>query len=218
MSIFVTVPDFPNVPDLPGVPALLRSATAQVSAAVNGLLINAGAGALQLGLGQPLWGIFDDSGAPVAIADTVRAVQYREEARISDAPVEDGSFSSFNKVDLPYASVVSMSCGGDAGRRAQFLAAIADAKESLDLFTIVLPETVYPNANIVAYDYRREQRNGATILHVDVHIEEVRVSVEAQFANVQNPASADPASQGQVQTSTPSAGLATLYGPLSAVQ
>jgi hypothetical protein len=144
-------------------------------------------------------------------------MQMRADSRISDYPIEQGLFESFNKVRLPYSAVVGLTCGGDQPRRTAFLNAIMDAKDSLDLCTIVLPEIVYFNANIIGYDYRREQRNGATLLHVDLHIEEVRVSVQTAFSNVQNPASADPVSQGQVQATPPSASSAALYGPMAGV-
>jgi hypothetical protein len=213
----IPVPQFPDVPALPGVPALVRAVGAPVLASVNGLLIDSGLGQFALGFGQPVWGVFDASNQPVAIADSVRALQYRSDSNVPDYPLEQGGFQSYNKVQRPFASVVSMVCGGDEQRRASFLSAIDAAKQSTDLYTIVMPEVVYQNANILAYDYRREQRDGATLLKVDLHLDQIRVNATAAFANVQNPASADTVSQGQVQATTPSASLAALYGPMSGV-
>ncbi|MDE1007001.1 MAG: hypothetical protein OSB38_15170 [Paraburkholderia fungorum] len=211
------VPQFPDVPALPGVPALARAVGAPVLASVNNLLINAGLGQFALGFAKPVWGVFDTNNQPVAIADSVRAVQFRGESNVPDYPLEQGGFQSYNKVQRPFASVVSLACGGDEQRRANFLSAIEQAKQSTNLYSIVMPEVVYNNANIVAYDYRREQKNGATLLTVDLHIEEIRVNATAAFANVQNPASADTVSQGQVQATTPGTSLAALYGPVSGV-
>jgi len=211
------VPQFPNVPALPGVPALARLAGTPVVTEINSLLISAGLGQLALGFAKPVWGIFDANNQPIAVADSVRAVQFRADSSVSDYPQEAGAFQSYNKVQRPYASVVSMVCGGDEQRRANFLSAIDVAKRSTDLYSIVMPEVVYNNANVVAYDYRREQRNGATLIIADLHIEEIRLNASAAFDNVQNPASADPVSQGQVQATTPGASMAALYGPVSAV-
>lgn len=199
------VPQFPNVPALPGVPALARAAGAPVVASVNNLLVNAGLGQLALGFAKPVWGVFDSSNQPVAIADSVKALQFRADSNVPDYPLEQGGFQSYNKVQRPFGSVVSLACGGDEQRRANFLSAIEAAKQSTNLYSIVMPEAVYINANIVAYDYRREQKNGATLLTVDLHIEEIRVNATAAFDNVQNPASADTVSQGQVQAATPTA-------------
>ncbi|MDN8883605.1 hypothetical protein Q0M56_13920, partial [Staphylococcus aureus] len=66
--------------------------------------------------------------------------------------------------------------------------------------------------NVVAYDTRREVRNGVTLLKVNTHLEEIRVTATAEFANTQNSASADPVSQGQVQPQTPTAEQNALIG------
>ncbi|CAG4888001.1 phage baseplate protein [Paraburkholderia saeva] len=214
------VPEFPDVPALPGVPALARSATAQVAAGINGLLIRAGLGQFALGLSRSVWGIFDSGSLPIAIADSVRSLEYQGDSRISDYPQEQGAFESYNKVQLPYNVRVALTCGGDEQRRANFLSAIEQAKKSTELYSVVTPEIVYNNANIVGVGYRRETRNGATLITAELHIEEIRVSAVAAFANtdVQNPASADTVSQGQVQPGTPSAGMSNLLGPVSVVQ
>lgn len=212
------IPQFPDVPDFPGVPALARSLASQVGAGVNGFAALVGLPPL-ITLALPVWGVFDEDNLPVAIADSVRAVDYQSESRVADYPQEEGAFESYNKVQLPYQASVSLICGGNEQKRANFLSAIQQAQKSTDLYSVVMPDIVYNNANIVSYSYRREQRNGATLLTVDLHIEEIRVSAAAAFAdNVQNPASADTFNQGQVQPGTPTAGMSSLLGPVSVVQ
>lgn len=215
----LSIPPFPDIPDLPGVPALARSLTAQVGAGINGLLGQIGISPI-VEVALPVWGVFDDNNDPVAIADSVRTFDFDSESRVSDYPQEDGGFESYNKVQLPYQAVVSLTCGGDTSQRAAFLAALQDAKESTDLYTIVTPEIVYTDANIVGLRYRRTERDGATLLTVDLRIEEIRVTATAAFGddNTQNPASSDPINLGQIQAQPPSAGQAALYGPASVVQ
>lgn len=197
------IPQFPDVPNLPGVPALARSLVSQVGAGLNRFGALVGLPPL-ITLALPAWGVFDENNHPVAIADSVRGVDYHSESRVSDYPQEKGAFASYNKVQSPYQSSVSLTCGGNESRRAAFLAALQFAKDSTNLYSIVSPEVVYLNANIVALGYRRTSRDGASLLTVDLQIEEIRVSATAAFAdNVQNPASADTVSQGQVQASTP---------------
>jgi hypothetical protein len=211
--------EFPDVPDVPGVPPLARSAISQVAAGINGYLALAGLPPL-IALPTPTWGVFDDSGLAVAVADSVIAMDYHSESRVSDYPQEMGAFESFNKVQVPYASSVQMTCGGDSPRRATFLAALQAAKDSTNLYSIVTPDVVYRSANITGLNYRRTTRDGASLLTVDLHFEEIRVTASAAFANenVQNPASADTVSLGQVQAQPPSAGMSALFGPVSAVQ
>ncbi|GMG89671.1 hypothetical protein Cmtc_08910 [Cupriavidus sp. TKC] len=205
----IPVPEFPDVPSLPGVPSLLRNpledpvrlATQVLTGDVLGILND---------LLRPIWGIFDQSGRPMAVADTVATLEYRADSRISDYPQEKGAFASYNKVQVPYDARVQLVCGRNKDARSAFLASIEAAKQSTDLYTVVTPERTYANANVVAYDVRRETRDGATLLKVNVHLEEVRMTGVALFGNTQNPASADPASQGQVQTTATPIDMASI--------
>lgn len=223
------VVQFPNVPALPGVPAVLRVLGAPVLASANAVLISAGLGQFALGLTKPVWGVFDASGNPVAVSDSVVDVDFRGDSRTSDYPQEAGAFASYNKVQIPNESQVLLACGGTVDARAAFLVAIEAAKQSTNLYNIVTPEATYLSMNIVGYGYHRESRNGANLLLVTLRIEEVRENATAQFSQsdaspalpasqVQNPASADPVSGGQVQALQVTSGQSALYGPLSVVQ
>jgi hypothetical protein len=218
------VVQFPNVPALPGVPAVLRIVGAPVLASANAVLIKAGLGQFALGLNKPVWGVFDTSGNPVAVSDSVVDLDFKGDSRISNYPQEAGAFASYNKVQVPNESRVMLACGGTVAARSAFLAAIDAAKKSTNLYSVVTPEATYLSMNIVGYDLHREARNGSNLLLVALHIEEVRVNATAQFgqasagttgsgapvafgsssalpaSQVQNVASADPVSQGQVQS------------------
>lgn len=231
------VVQFPNVPAVPGVPAVLRIVGAPVLASANAVLISVGLGQFALGLNKPVWGVFNANGNPVAVSDSVVDLDFRGDSRISDYPQEAGAFASYNKVQIPNESRVLLACGGTVAARAAFLTAIEAAKRSTNLYSIVTPEATYLSMNIVGYDLHREARNGSNLLLVALRIEEVRVNATAQFgqsgssastgsgapvafgsssalpaSQVQNVASADPVSQGQVQatTLTPAQNLALL--------
>ena len=230
------VPLYPDVPDLPGVPPVLRDPSAVAPSAASTLLTADAIGVTQAAP-APVWGVFDSNRAPVAIADTVTALEYRSDSHISSYPQEKGAFGSYNKVQMPYASRVQLVCGRTAAERTAFLAAIDAAKQSTDLYTVASPEAIYSDANITGYDYSRQTRNGAALLIVNLHIEEVRQTGTAQmtyedntptgsvtgkvrvnyFTSTANPASADAVSLGQVQAQTPGAGQAALFGPTSSV-
>ena len=83
------------VPNVPGVPAVFFAPNSPVTPAVlTADLI------LDPFYATPQWGLYQ-GGAPVIIAETVTAVDYRKEYTISDYPVEEGGFESFDKVELP---------------------------------------------------------------------------------------------------------------------
>lgn len=192
---------FPNVPDVPGVPPLLRDPTA-AALVLPALLIADAAFSPETVIG-PQWGIFDQNGNPVIVGDSCYGMSFRNEYRISNYPVEQGGFASYNKVANPYDFKITFTKGGTEGERQAFLLAVASIVTSLDLFEAVTPELRYGNANAVHYDYRRTARDGATLLIVDVYLEEVRQTATPTFTNTQAPDGSGAVNNGNVQTSTP---------------
>ena len=155
-----------------------------------------------LGLFDTQWGIFDQNGDPVITADTVVEVGYRREYKISDFPIEEGSFASYNKVQTPYDVRVTFAIGGSVSDREAVLIQVGAACASLDLYSVVTPEFTYPQANVVHYDYRRTARRGLGLMEIEVWVEEVRQVAAGQFTPAKTDNAASPANGGTVSTST----------------
>lgn len=185
---------FPNVPNVPGVPPLPRDPFAAPIAIA---LLTADAILAIAGFFTVSWGIFQD-GVPIIVPDTIATVDYKQSWTISDYPVEEGAFQSYDKVNTPFEIMVRMAVGGSVADKQAFLANIADVANTLDLYDVVTPEAVYQSANIVHYDYRRSATQGAGLLAVDVRLVEVRVTATAQFVNTKSPVSASPVATGTV--------------------
>lgn len=208
---------FPNVPKVPGVPSVPRSAKFPAAARV------------VLGLTQGLlwrlfqvdtrWGIFDSKGK--ALGDPAKftglgstlstgGVEYSKETRVSDFPLERGSFASYNKVEMPANPTVTLCLTGSEKNRRTFLEAIDKASKSTDLYSVVTPEVTYVNYSVERYNYSRRSSKGATLLIVDITLREIR-QVSAQYTQsnkgqVDQPkeAGATPqADNGKVQPQTP---------------
>ena len=218
---------FPNVPKLPGVPALPRSPNFPP-------LLKAGLGLVQGMLWrifqvQTRWGIWDSKGKPLGdpskftglIGNALEAaglgstlstgsVEYSKETRVSDFPIERGSFASYNKVEQPASPTVTLCLTGSEKNRRTFLEAIDKACKSTDLYSVVTPEVTYVNYSVERYDYSRRSSKGATLLIVDITLREIR-QVSAQYTQsnkgqVDQPkeAGATPqADNGKVQAQTP---------------
>lgn len=189
---------FPHVPIAPGVPALSRDPSVAIQQVA---LLTQDAIAFFLGFGQPQWGIFKD-GVPVVIADSVISVEYRQGWNISDYPVEQGGFESFNKVGTPYVGRVRFATGGSASDRAAMLESIAAIAGDLNAYDIVTAEQVYINANVEQFDFRRTATSGMGLVAVDVMLTEIRVNAQQSFSNTQTPSGASAISGGSVQTET----------------
>lgn len=223
---------FPNVPAVSGVPDLVRSASAQaakssniISASVSGLLWQV----LSDVLNSP-WGIYDSDGSPIVdlnwfssyitiIADvansitqglgltgviSTNSVDYSKETRISEFPIEQGSFASYNKVEVSANPTVRLIMSGSQTERQTFLLAIDAACKSTELYTIVTPEIQYANYSIERYSCSRSARQGMTMLIVDIMLKEIR-QVSAKYSNTKNAQQPDgkpTQNNGKVQTTT----------------
>lgn len=192
---------FPDVPNDPGVPALLRNLANALPTAITPLTADSAPVMSQAAL-TPQWGVFKD-GDPVIVPDTILAVEKSKEWRVSDYPVEDGSFQSYNKVETPFDAHVTMTKAGDESERAAFLDTLERITKSLDLYDVVTPEKVYESANIERYNYERGARQGAALITATLMLREVRVTATAAFSNVTRPASADAKDDGTVGPADP---------------
>lgn len=155
------IPDIPNWKGLPNA-GLDAGISLGGAALINSLFGN-------------YWGIFNEYGVPLLLADNVISLQYENKSRVVNAPIERGTFASYNKISDPWKATVQMSKGsGGALERGAFLAQLEILSKSTLRFIVITPEFVYKFANIVGYDLAREAKDGATLIKVNVHLEEIR--------------------------------------------
>jgi hypothetical protein len=215
---------FPDVPSLPGVPSIPRSPKFPP-------LARSGLGAIQGALWrafqvQTRWGIWDSNGNSLGdpakfsgliggVLDSIglgstlstNAVEYSKETRISDFPIEQGGFTSYNKVEMAASPMVTLCLTGSEKDRSTFLDAIDAAVKSTDLYSVVTPEVTYINYSVERYNYSRRSSKGATLLIVEITLKEIRqVSAQYSATNVDNPkdpGAAPTSDNGKVQAQTP---------------
>src|SRR5579863_7924011 len=155
-------------------------------------------------LGGPQWGIFDQSGKPLILADSVYDVDYQRDYRISDYPQEQGAFMSYNKVKVSFDAEVGFLT---SQTRFQVLNMIEALAASLNLVAVITPETSYPSANIVGYRLRRASREGMTLVLIIVKLKEVRIVALA--ATLSGQIAGSPAGSGLAQRSDANASAIT---------
>lgn len=158
------IPGLPSIPDFKGL----------ISSGADALISFGGASLIRMIFGNQ-WGIFNQFGIPIMLADTVYSVKYQNSSQIAQAPVEKGTFTSYNKVQNPYqATVTLIKGGGDPTMRGLFLAQLELLSKSTLLFHVITPEIVHINAAITGYDYARLPQEGARMIAANVYLEEVR--------------------------------------------
>lgn len=190
---------YPLVPKVAGVPAVLRAGAQVFDTLTLGFL---GAGDLVnsiIGSEPILWGVLKSDGKPIATYDSVVSVDYREDSRIADYPIEEGSFASFNKVHNPYLKQVLISCGGSIERRAAFQVDLRAAQKSLELYTVITEDGTFNNCNLAAIDWARTVQDGAHIIKAYCEFREVRIRGTTAFSKTHDPSGESPQSNGQVQ-------------------
>lgn len=224
MFDLIPLPSAWDIPVAAGVPALLghsigRGLSASASTALGGILQD-----WTTAQASRHWGIFDQTNKNVLTAARVLGVEYEASYTISDAPLEDGAFASYNKVKRPYSARVLFVCDGtengsgalpgsrtsilktgrsDAGQavRTSFLNTLERIVQDTALYTVVTPEKTYLNANIVGYRWRREARQGVTMLIAEVALQEVRNTGTRMFRRTKTPDGACVVPIGTVQGS-----------------
>lgn len=171
----------------PGVPALLDKTADPTPQAV----LTSDSPAIQPTSRVPAWGIYMN-GVLAIEADSILRVDHKSTARISNAPQEKGAFQAYNKVQAPFEDRVLMTKGGNESERTAFLDAIEAAKQSTNLYDIVMPEKSYLNANITGYTFTRTARSGVTLLTVELMFEEVRQASAPVFTTTTGGAAPTP--------------------------
>lgn len=232
----VKMPSVWNIPAAAGVPALLgQSIGAGVDASASSALTGVAQNYITTQAATK-WGIYQDTKDPltgetgtenVLSAAHVHGIEYEKRAAISDAPRENGSFMSYNKVQSPYNARVTLICdGSETGSnelvnafkdtvkgipgavglsvRQSFLATLDRIVADTNLYSVVTPEKTYINANIVGYRWRRASESGLTMLVSEVELQEVRLTAASSYTNTRKPQGACVIQNGTVQTGTPS--------------
>ena len=147
------------------------------------------------------WGIVNQYGLPIVLADSVVAMSYDASASVSNLPIESGSFASYNKVDNPSMATVTLAKSeGGPLKRGLFLTQLEALKKSTLGFHVITPEYVYTNYQIVGLSHSRSASEGTTLIRVNVDLQEVKeAKVQYDEEEVQNPSDAQTKDGGDKQ-------------------
>jgi hypothetical protein len=196
---------YPDVPNVAGVPQLQRnpnraaaagavsasSATTTTSNPVKSKVVGS-------------WQIVDSLGATMITPDSVLQLEYRGESRISSAPMEQGTFASYNKIASPYDLRLVITCGGNGVMsRDDFLSTLSALANSTALCTVVTPDAIFADCNLASFDYRRQANNGATLIIADCFFQEIRQTASAGLRSTKQASGTDPIKRGSVSPITP---------------
>ena len=142
------------------------------------------------------WLLADENGLPVVAFTSFLSADIRNEGKVVSAPVEEGSFASYNKVATPLEADVTLGIQGDDATLQNALDTLTTLQAGTQLVSLVTPNAEYANLNLESFNYSRKRENGLGALFVELSLVEIR-QVQAQYADARL---APRRERGKVQT------------------
>lgn len=152
------------------------------------------------------WTVADDeSGQPLLEFDAFLGLDYAQDAKVPQQPIEQGSFAAYNKVGSPYLVKVTLAKNGNASTLKAFADALEGLTRGMQLVSVVTPERVYRSANVTSLRWQRTTETGVDRLIAELGLEEIRQVAPVYQSmppdTVRNPADAGSKNGGKRQTS-----------------
>lgn len=163
-----------------GIPKLLNKPPTAQDFSLLGNLVNS---IINLRFPAPNWGVFLPGTTTKAFdVSSVVELDIGGESAVSDYPLENGTFASYNKVIMPNVFMVRMTRDGSETQRAAFLNWLEINRGALSLFDILCPEAIYPSATLKSYRITRNSSSGAAMVIADCVFQEVR-QIQAVYSS-----------------------------------
>jgi hypothetical protein len=146
------------------------------------------------------WGVFDSTGtSKVLDADSFVAMSYKQSWSVSNFPMENGAFQSYNKVQQPFDVKVTLTKGGKTADLQSFLSSLDALATSFDLYQVQTPAQTYADVTVTGYDYSRSSSKGVSLLTVELSFVQINLAPTQTFTNIATPQGQDAANTGIVQ-------------------
>ena len=142
----------------------------------------AGAAAYRATAGR--WSVYDKDWRAVVTFDTFFSVDAKNEGKVTQAPVEKGSFVSYNKTVDPVRSTVVLGYTGRADVRRAIIEKCEKLLDGTELVSIITPDRTLVDMAVVSFDYTYKAANGVDRLLVALALEQVR-QVEPAYTDEQ---------------------------------
>lgn len=169
---------------------------------------------------EQIWGVFyHGTMNAVFTVDTVVDLKFADTAKVASFPIEQGGFTSYDKVVEPYKPKIKLAVGG-AEKIANFELALMGELRTVNLYDIVTPEATYYSVTLENYDYSRAQEHGKNLLVAELTFVQI-AQVSPAYAKVslphpKNPGAGSKSVNGKTQTQPPAAPVAPPWRSIGA--
>lgn len=156
--------------------------------------------------------------------DALIQFEVRAEGMVVSAPIEQGSFASYNKVDSPNSLEVVLAKQGTDDVLQAALKTLDSLQTTASKLNFVTPIAEYENYTLESYDFSMTNRDGLGVLYLTLRLVEIR-EVEPQYTNAggdgkskpistkdaKKPANASTTDRGKTQAKTPTSTQSSKY-------
>lgn len=129
-----------------------------------------------------VWGVITPEGDELLPLSSVLSCEVRGESNVVSAPVEQGSFASYNKVSSPMEVNLSVALAGSESDIMQILTTLAAIKRQPVVMTIITPNGKHTGMTLYSISWQRRREDGIGLMFVDLGFQEIR-EVETKTAD-----------------------------------
>lgn len=167
-----------------GIPQLLNKAPKAIAFTLLGNLANT---IVDFLFPAPTWGIYKKgTTTPAFDVSSVAELSIGGESNVSDYPIEDGTFTTYNKVLMPNIFPIVMTRDGSQAERTAFLNWLQVTVGSFELFDVLCPERTYRNVTLKSYRISRSSSSGAAMIIANCIFQEIR-QIPAVYSSSSTP-------------------------------
>lgn len=158
------------------------------------------------------WVVLNDKSQNALPLRSVESLSVTHGGSAVSEPIEEGSFTSYNKTTEPISIELSAMMQGETTKLQSALTRLTELQNSVERLSVSTPYYEYQNMTLESFDYEMSTTNGLGMLAVKLSLVEVRESaaayseVSADAITASQAASASDVSAvdtGSVSTQTP---------------
>ena len=128
------------------------------------------------------WNIIDENGERVLTFDSFIKSSVNSESKVTQMPVERGSFVDYNIVKTPLNMTVTLVKSGSSDELSEYVNTLLELVDSTKLVTVITPEKEYNNMKIIKVNFDRSTDNGVNIILAECNFLEIR-QVQSKYGN-----------------------------------
>lgn len=144
------------------------------------------------------WLLLDERGNSALPLTSFAKIVVKDTGTVLSQPVEEGGFTTYNKVTKPLDLTVTLGFWGEALAIDAALKKLAELRAAAVKLTVVTPSAAYSSLTLENYNYTRSAASNADALEAELHLVEVREVKAQQTNNITSPK--NPTSAGTTET------------------